>query len=158
MSEENFAPYYSKIAKVLDKMIPVEWTEMMLIFFEDEGVLSRGIYYRAKDGVLYWAENIPMDLHVDEEIYDSIGEELYEVCKSYKKEFIKETRDEWSYMLFHLTAGMEFDIKYYYDTDSSVDVHDMMDRIFYESYQIEPKGDFSKKRLYRYLAEKKSNK
>lgn len=32
MSEENFAPYYSKMAQVLSEMIPVKWTELFMVY------------------------------------------------------------------------------------------------------------------------------
>lgn len=156
MNEENFARYYSKIAQTLNEIIPVKWTEIFMIYFEEEGVSSIGMYFKTKEGALNWCHNIPSEFHVDKDIYDSIEKGLRDICEAYKQAFIEENREEWTYMLFHLSASMEFDIKYYYDIDSNIDIHDMMDRIFYENYNIEPKGEFSKKRLYKYLEEKNS--
>lgn len=156
MSEDNFAPYYSKMAQVLSEMIPVEWTELFMVYYDEDGVTSMGMYFRAKEGKLYWCHDIPSNFNVDEDTYDKLAKEFSDICEVYKEIFLEETGSGWSCMSLHLTSDMQFDIKYYYDLDNDADTADIMNRIFYETYQIEPIGDFSKKCLYEYLACKKN--
>lgn len=157
MSEERFAPYYGKMARVLGEMIPVKWTEIYMVYYDYEGVSSIGMYFRIKNGTLHWCNEIPSEFHVDKEIYRNIRTELSDICEEYKKVFHEETGDDWPYMSFCLTEKMEFKAKYYYDVDLTVDIPDMMDRIFYDSYQIRPSEEYDQKELQEYIDSKKAN-
>ena len=82
INENNLTKYYSQIAKKLDEIIPSEWDKIVMYAEEIGDVSSVSFYYYTNNYTkLHHSGNIPNEYSVDEEIFDSLTDELININK-----------------------------------------------------------------------------
>lgn len=113
---------YSRIAHTVMDMIPEEWEWMKLYSESWSGYHTTFFYYLPADGGKpVYSLDIPDLYDVDEETFDDMDEELYELLRALKAEFVRQEQPSWTSLTFSLSRDGKMNLNYGYEDLSDLD-------------------------------------
>jgi uncharacterized protein (TIGR01741 family) len=156
--ESKLNPYYSDIANKLDRIVPVEWHEIVMYAEELGDVRTAHFYYTIiKGGEYKHSGKIPDDYGVDTKIYFRLIKELSEIVNKMWLEFVSAGEEKWTTVTFRLDNEYKFKIRYGYEINREIGSYERGVCWAYEELGIIPEDDFKKKIVEEYLEDKKNN-
>lgn len=155
MDEAKLERIYHQIAQTIVEMIPEEWEKVYLYGEVLEGVQSTYFYYYPyeSDQPIY-SLDIPELFDVEEEEYDQLKGQLYDLLRDLWNESKRDGNEVWTNLTLILDSSGKFKLEYGYEDLSETDhfVRSMIWR--YNKLGILPKGDYATKILKEHLQDK----
>lgn len=152
MDEQILSSYYQEIADKANDIIPVEWYQLAM-YVEDVGnVRSLYMYFKEEmNGEYIYSGNIPDIYQINEDEYYDREDELLDVCRNLRKEFISQGAEPWNILKFYLKSSGELNIEFGYEYDEKIDdsIRALVWR--YQELGIKPDGVYEENRLYEYV-------
>lgn len=152
IEEGKLTKYYSMIANQLNKIIPVEWTKIIM-HGEKMGSLSGAsfYFYTKEENRLYYSGNIPEDFSVSRALFKQLLRELRSSIRDLWKEFKDAGEECWYTITFTLEEDWKFKVKFGYEFDEQVGDFEREIIWAYNEVGVIPKDDYGKKVLKDYL-------
>ena len=157
IDEYNLDEYYAEIASKLNEVIPVEW-KRIIMYSEDLGDSSSVsfYFYTKEDDNIHHSGNIPEDFSVSRNIFRKLLRELRGTIKNLRNEFDKENENLWCTLTFTLAEDWRFNVKFGYEIDKEMSDFEREVIWAYNEIGLEPKGEFGREVLEKYLSNKDS--
>lgn len=154
IQKSNLVKYYNAIAKKLDQIIPVKWDKISMYAEEIGNVRSVSFYYYTDNGKkVHYSGNIPEEYNVNEEIYDSLTDELVAINKKLWLEFKNSGEPTWYALTFHLDCDWKFETKFSYERNTEIGKLEREIRWAYDELGLVPEDEYEKTLLNGYLKE-----
>lgn len=154
IKESKLSKYYSEIAEKLNEIIPVKWDKISMYAEEVGDVSSVSFYYYTDNGMkVHYSGDIPDECNVDEDIYDSLTDELIAINKELWLEFKNAEESTWCSFTFNLDCNWKFQIKFAYERDNEVGRLEREIRWAYDELGIVPEDEYERELLEEYLKE-----
>lgn len=158
IDESKLTKYYSEIAGKLDEIIPVKWDKISMYAEEVGDVSSVSFYYYTDNGMeLHHSGDIPEECNVDEEIFDSLTDELIAINKKLWLEFKNARESTWCSLTFNLDCNWKFQAKFVYERDNEIGRLEREVRWAYDELGIVPEDEYERELLEEYLKEQGKN-
>ena len=153
LNENYIAPYYQKIANVLNSIVPVDWEDIVMYGEELGDIGSVGIYFKpVGEDKYHYGGMIPDEYGVDLNEYFERTDELLELIKSLWIVFKDSEIQKWDTITFKLNNQKKFNVKFGYKINREISSLEREIIWAYEELGIIPEDDFSKKVIEEYLA------
>lgn len=144
-TEDELIPFYQAIAEQLNKIVPVEWEEIVLYGEYVAGVASACFYYRKqKDGTYLSGGKIPDAYGVDTNVYFPLFQELINRVKELKRAFTECHPQEWKTLTFYLKNDFQFRVEYAYEIEEEADIYQRQIDWVCKTLGIEPPDGYGK--------------
>lgn len=154
INENNLTKYYSRIDEKLDEIIPVKWDKISMYAEEAGNVSSVSFYYYTNNCMkLHYSGDIPEECSVDEEIFDSLTDELAAINKELWLEFKNAGESTWCSLTFNLDCNWKFKAKFAYEKNNEIGRLEREIRWAYDELGIIPKDEYERELLEEYLEE-----
>ncbi|WP_250675812.1 immunity protein YezG family protein [Paraclostridium ghonii] len=158
IEEIKLTKYYSAIAEKLDEIIPVKWDKISMYAEEVGDVNSVSVYYYTNNGMeLHHSGDIPNECNIDEDIYDSLTDELIDINKKLWLEFKNAEEPTWCSLTFNLDCHWKFQVKFAYERDNEIGRLEREIRWAYNELGAIPKDEYEKELLEEYLEERRKS-
>lgn len=152
LNESKLNKYYNQIAEKLDELIPIKWNKIAM-YTEEIGDVSSVSFYFYTDNCakIHHSGNIPVEYNVNEDVFDSLINELMNINKRLWQEFNNTGEQPWCSFTFFLDNKWKFKVEYEYERDNEVDTYEREIIWAYEKLSIVPEDGYAKKILNEYL-------
>ena len=122
MNTEKMEDNYNDLARILDDMIPEDWSEIYLYAQLVESMYTMYFFYYTKNKEkLVYSFDIPNNYEIDEDEFDNLRDEMKESFKSLRDEFIKNNQQPWTNLTLSIKETNKLHIDYSYDDVSTID-------------------------------------
>ena len=120
---------YLKITDVIGKIIPSEWSKVVLYAEILDG--SREVYFffqTPENDEYIYSHDIPEQFQVSKKIYTELLIDLQELFKQLHNEFKENNPEAWTNLTLNLESNGTFSIDYNYDDVLSSELDDLQRR------------------------------
>ncbi len=157
MNTEKMEELYNDLARILDNMIPEDWSEIYLYAQLSESMYTMYFFYYTKNKEkLVYSFDIPKNYEIDEDEFDDLRDEMKESFKSLRDDFIKNNQEPWTNLTLTIKETNKLHIDYGYNDVSTIDPFEQQVIWRYEilGVNLSSQSNLAKKILEKYLKSK----
>ncbi len=157
MNTEKLEEIYNDLARILDDMIPEDWSEIYLFAQLWESMYTMYFFYNTKnkENPVYIFD-IPKNYEIDEDEFDNLRDKMKESFKHLQNEFIKNNQEPWTNLTLIIKETNKLHIDYGYDDVLAIDPFEQQVIWRYEvlGVDLSSQSNLAKKILEKYLKSK----
>ncbi len=129
MENKRMETLYMEIAELLNKMIPEEWSRILLYSEVREGMSQVYFYYYPKlqNKPIYSLDIVDI-YDIDKQNYKNIDHKLYDCFERLWEEFKIQGQEPWTHLTFFLDSTGKMKIDYNYDDISQISPVEKQDK------------------------------
>jgi uncharacterized protein (TIGR01741 family) len=157
MNTAKMEEIYNDLARILDEMIPEDWSEIYLYAQLAESMYTMYFFYYTKNKEkLVYSFDIPKNYEIDEDEFDSLRDKMKESFKHLQNEFIKNNQEPWTNLTLTIKETNKLYVDYGYDDVSAIDPFEQQVIWRYEvlGNDLSSQSNLAKKILEKHLKSK----
>ncbi len=158
MNTDIMERIYEDISRILNDLMPDDWSEIYLYTQLSDYMYTMYFFYYTNDKKkLVYSFDIPKNYEIDEDKFDDLRDELKNIFKELRNEFIKNKQEPWTNLTLFMKDNGEFKIDYSYSDISKIDPFEQQIIWRYEVLGIDSsnQSNLAKKVIEKHLQSKK---